>query len=75
MITTRAFWRGAAERAIKTFFETFVAVVTVGVGAEAIGVSAGLSDVSWVDALQVSALATLLSVAVSVGNANFTAGE
>ena len=68
------FWKGAAERAIKTFLQTFVAVVIAGLGADAVGVSAGLLDVSWLDALSVSALATILSVATSAGNADFTAG-
>lgn len=69
------FWKGAAERAIKTFLQTFVAVVVAGLGADAVGVSAGLLDVSWLDALSVSALATILSVATSAGNADFTAGK
>jgi len=71
---TKQFWTGAAERAIKTFFQVFVAVVIAGAGSEAIGVSAGIADVSWIDALSVALLATLLSVATSIGNADFTAG-
>jgi len=71
---TKQFWQGAGERAIKTFFQVFVAVLVAGVGSEAIGVTAGIADVSWIDALSVSALATLLSVATSIGNADFTAG-
>lgn len=72
---TKTFWKGAGERAVKTFFQVFVAVLVAGVGSEAIGVTAGISDVSWLDALSVAALATLLSVATSIGNADFTAGE
>lgn len=72
---THAFWLGLAERAIKTFLQTFVAVAIAGVGAEAVGVSAGILDVSWLDALSVAGLATLLSAATSVGNASFTAGK
>lgn len=71
---TSTFWKGLGERAIKTFLQTFVAVAIAGVGAEAVGASAGLLDVSWLDALSVSGLATLLSAATSVGNADFTAG-
>lgn len=74
MIWTLSFWKGTAERAIKTAFQTFVAVIIGGFGVEAIGVSAGLLDVSWLDALSISALATILSVATSIGNAEFTAG-
>lgn len=74
MITTRAFWTGAAERAVKTFCQVFVAVVFLGVGADAVGVTAGIADVAWTDALSVAGLATVLSVATSIGNASFTAG-
>lgn len=73
MFTTE-FWKGAGERAVKTFLQTFVAVVVAGLGADAVGVSAGLLDVSWLDALSVSALATIMSLATSAGNADFTAG-
>lgn len=75
MIWTKAFWKGAAERGLKTFFQTFVAVAIAGVGADAIGVSAGLLSVGWVEAASVAALATILSVATSLGNASFTAGD
>lgn len=74
MITTAAFWKGAFERALKTLLQTFAAVVIAGVGADAVGVSAGLLDVSWLDALSVAGLAAVLSLATSVGNAEFTAG-
>lgn len=72
-ILTTQFWQGATERAIKTFFQTFVAVAIAGVGADAVGLSAGLLDVSWLDALSVAGLATLLSVATAIGNADNTA--
>ena len=72
---TRAFLKGTAERALKTFFQTFVAVLIAGVGAEAVGVSAGVLQADWLTALSVAALATVLSVATSIGNADFTAGQ
>ena len=75
MIWTAKFWKGAAERGIKTFFQTGVAVATLAAGADAVGVSAGLMDVGWADVLSVSALATVLSLATSIGNGDFTAGE
>ena len=71
---SKQFWKGAGERAVKTFLQTFVAVVVLTVGEEAIGVSAGLADVSWLDAMSVAAVATVLSLATAVGNADFTAG-
>jgi hypothetical protein len=72
---TKAFWIGAAERAVKTFLQTFVAVAIAGVGADAVGITAGLQDVSWLAALSVAALATILSLATSAGNASFTEGR
>lgn len=75
MITSKSFWLGAAERAVKTFCQVFVAVIFLGVGADAVGVTAGIADVSWTDALSVAGLATILSVATSIGNARFTAGK
>lgn len=74
-IWTKAFWKGAGDRAVKTFFQTFVAVVVAGVGADAVGASAGILEVSWLDALSVAALATLLSIATAVGNAENTAKD
>lgn len=71
---TVAFWKGAGERAVKTFLQTFVAVAVTGVGAEAIGATAGLLDIAWLDAASVALVATILSVATSIGNADFTAG-
>lgn len=65
-----AFWKGAGERAIKTFFQTFVAVV----GVTGIGVSVGVGQVDWLTAASVAAVATVLSIATSIGNADFTAG-
>ncbi|MGP5071651.1 holin [Arthrobacter rhombi] len=72
---TKQFWQGAAERAVKTFFQVFVAVALAGVGADAIGNTAGIGDISWLNALSVAALAVILSVATSLGNADFTAGK
>lgn len=72
---TRDFWRGAAERALKTFLQTFVAVVVTQVGADAVGATAGLESVGWLPALSIAALATVLSFATSIGNADFTAGN
>lgn len=67
MIWTKAFWKGAAERAIKTFFQTFVALI----GTSAILVQ----DVNWPVIASGSVLATILSIATSIGNADFTSGD
>lgn len=72
MIWTLAFWKGTAERALKTFGQTFVATVMTMV----LGIDLpGIQDLNWVGVLSVAALATLLSVMTSIGNADFTAGE
>lgn len=67
MIWTKAFWQGAAERAIKTFFQTFVAVIGV------VGL-VGVAEIDWVGAASISVVAALLSLATSIGNADFTSG-
>ena len=67
MIWTKAFWKGAGERAVKTFFQTFVALI---------GTSAViLQDVDWLFIGSGSTLAAILSLATSIGNAEFTAGS
>lgn len=70
---TLAFWKGAAERAIKTFIQTFVATLVATIGAV---VSAW--EVPWQSGLTAAAgvalLASVLSLATSIGNADFTAG-
>lgn len=66
MITTRAFWKGAAERMLKTATQSLLAVIGVG--------GLGVLDVDWIGALSVAAVATLASLLTSIGNAEFTAG-
>ena len=63
---TKAFWLGATERAVKTLFQTFVALV---------GTSVLITDVEWTTVLSGSILAAVLSIATSLGNADFTAGS
>ena len=73
MIWTIAFWKGAAERALKTFVQTFVASLLAAVGS-----IVTVWEVPWVTslcgALGIALMATFLSVATSLGNAEFTAG-
>ena len=64
--TTPDFWRGAAERAIKTFAQALLGVLTGG--------ASGLLDVDWVAALSVAALATVVSLLTSLATPDFTAG-
>lgn len=66
MIWTAKFWKGAGERAIKTFFQTLVALI----GTSAVV----LQDVDWAFIASGSTLAAILSLATSLGNADFTAG-
>ena len=64
--TTPEFWRGAFERATKTFCQSLLAVLTTGV--------VGILDVDWPGALSAAALATLVSLLTSISQAEFTAG-
>ena len=65
MLFTTEFWKGAGERAIKTFFQSFVALI---------GTAQLVRSVDWAVVVSGSLLATLLSLATSVGNVDFTAG-
>lgn len=66
MLWTLAFWKGLAERAIKTFAQAL--------GGLLVGDTVGLLDVDWTASLSVAGLITLASVLTSIGNADFTAG-
>ena len=73
MIWTAAFWKGAGERALKTFIQTFTAT-------QLAALTGALSawDVAWAttvwSSLGVGLLAAVLSLLMSMGNADFTAG-
>lgn len=54
---TIAFWKAAAERAINTFLQVFVA---------SIGVGAAIQEIDWLAILSVAAVATIISLAKSV---------
>lgn len=67
MLFTKAFWKGAAERALKTFAQTLVGFFVVG--------TTGLIGFDWATCLSIAGAATLASLLTSVGNADFTAGK
>ena len=56
----QTFLKDTAERAVKTFAQSMVAVMTAG--------ATGVLDVDWVNALSVSLLATIVSVLTSIGS-------
>jgi hypothetical protein len=56
-LKSKEWWEKAGVRAIKTFFQAFVAGV---------GCSVVLQDVNWVYVLSASALASILSLATSL---------
>jgi hypothetical protein len=60
MLTTTAFWKAAAERAVKTFAQTAAALLT--------GAATGLLEVDWVQIGSVAGLAALVSLLTSVGS-------
>ncbi|WP_285005179.1 holin [Lactococcus formosensis] len=57
---TKTFWKDTAERAVKTFAQSMVAVMTVG--------STGVLDVDWKNTVSVALLATLVSIFTSIGS-------
>lgn len=64
--TTPAFWKGAAERAVKTFAQALLGVL--------MGGATGILDVDWLAALSVAGLATVVSLLTSISTPDFTAG-
>lgn len=66
MLWTSAFWKGAAERSIKTF-----AVSTAGLIA---GNALGIVGVDWAGTVSIAGLATLGTLLIAIGNADFVAG-
>lgn len=67
MIFTLAFWKGAAERSIKTFAQVLAGYFVVG--------TTGLLSFDWVTALSIAGAATVASLLTSIGNADFVSGE
>ena len=59
----KRFWIAAAERAVKTFAQTLIALIGTG--------AVGIMSLDWAQMLSVAATATLLSVLTSLASANF----
>ena len=66
MIWTKSFWKGAAERSIKTGAQTLAAYFVIG--------TTGILDFGWAAALSITGAAVVASVLTSIGNADFVAG-
>ncbi|MEW2083444.1 holin [Streptomyces sp. NPDC005283] len=58
---TSDFWKATAERAVRTFAQSFGAVLMAG--------ATNLFDVDWLAALATAGLATLLAVLTAIGAA------
>ena len=63
---TAAFWKGAAERAIKTFAQALLAGLVI---------SVPIGELPWLVALGTAATATVLSLLTSIASADFVAGR
>lgn len=64
---TLTFWKDAFERAVKTFAQAAVAVLTAN--------ATGLLDADWVTVASVAGLAAVVSVLTSVGSGAVTHGD
>lgn len=69
----KQFWLGLLERALKTFIQTFVAVL--GVTAGVTYTAESFRGLPWESALITAGVAAILSVATSFGNPSFVAGK
>lgn len=69
---TKPFWKGAVERAIKTFAQAFLAVFGVGTAVEVTGST--LNAETWYLAAISGAAAAVLSLVMSLANTDFVAG-
>ena len=69
----KQFWLGLFERALKTFIQTFVAVL--GVTAGVTYTAESFRGLPWESALITATVAAVLSVATSFGNPTFVAGK
>lgn len=56
-LCTKSWWKAAGTRAIKTFAQTFIGSVTVGLA---------LNEVNWITVTSVSAVAAIYSLMTSI---------
>lgn len=63
---TKAWLKAAAIRALKTFAQTAVSMITIG---------QAVLDVNWINVLSVSAVATVLSILTSLAGLPEVKGE
>lgn len=57
MLTSKEFWRACAVRAVRTFCQTAISMVTIG---------QAFIDVNWANVLSVSGVACILSILTSL---------
>lgn len=69
----KQFWLGLFERALKTFIQTFVAVL--GVTAGVTYTAESFRGLPWESALITATVAAVLSIATSFGSPSFVAGK
>lgn len=69
----KQFWLGLLERALKTFIQTFVAVL--GVTAGVTYTAESFRGLPWESALITASVAAVLSIATSFGSPSFVAGK
>lgn len=69
----KQFWLGLCERALKTFIQTFVAVL--GVTAGVTYTAESFRGLPWESALITAGVAAVLSIATSFGSPSFVAGK
>lgn len=70
---SKQFWLGLFERALKTFIQTFVAVL--GVTAGVTYTAESFRGLPWESALITATVAAVLSAATSFGSPSFVAGK
>ena len=56
-LCSKSWWKAAGTRAIKTFAQTFVGSVTVGMA---------ISDINWLTVASIAAVASVLSLMTSI---------